>query len=90
MTDPKEPAPQGGQDLKRLERRVTILNVCNLILCLSIVILSVRYINLVHAVDLLAENIRLLSLRFDLLNQATDSARKIVGDVFEFSRVLTF
>lgn len=62
MPDQKEPAPQGGQDLKRLERSVTILNVCNLILCLSVVILSVRYLNLAHAVDLLAENIRLLRL----------------------------
>lgn len=74
----REKAADGVQDLRQLQKKVSVLGVCFLLQAASIAALVWKYFRMVHALGLVSEILRLLCLRFELLAQALDSIGQII------------
>lgn len=83
MDERKKPAAEGGQDLRRLKRTVSILGISVIVLGIGCICLAIRCIRIVRVLDLITENIRLFGSRLDLISQANEDLAQIVSNIFE-------
>lgn len=60
-------AGESRQGLRRLKRRVWMLEICVSLLGVGTLLLFFRYMRIVDALSLITENLRLLGLHLDLL-----------------------
>ena len=86
----KKETAEGGQDLRRLKRTVSILGASVILLAISFCVLALEYTKTIGILNLMTENIGLLSLRLDLLVEVNDDVAQIVGDILEMLRLLSF
>lgn len=83
MDERKKPAAEGGQDLRRLKRTVSILGISVIVLSIGCICLAIRFVRIVQVLDLITENIRLLGLRLNLISQTNDDLTQIISNIFE-------
>ena len=76
-------AADGGQDLRQLRKTVSALGIGFLLQTMCLAALAWKYYRVVHALDLVSENIHLLSMRLDLFAETFGSIQQSLGNILE-------